>query len=196
MFRGVIVLGCSLLSWAGSQQLDKFVSLVGSFAWYVFSSLLIYTVPISDLPTFALSHLRCRPDAQAELTAQHPPMLHLPPSPPSPGVRQDPQGQIPRYQPYHLWSRHLPVYDRADSSEPVRSGRAAAYVWEVHSAQVSWAGRWARGRQSERWGSWDPARMWDMGDNGSRWRSRGCEGRLRDSGCEGWVEEMEWEPSI
>ncbi|KAI9631808.1 transmembrane amino acid transporter protein-domain-containing protein [Dioszegia hungarica] len=32
MFRGVIVLGCSLLSWAGSQQLDKFVSLVGSFA--------------------------------------------------------------------------------------------------------------------------------------------------------------------
>lgn len=35
VFRGAVVIGCSLLSWAGSQSLDKFVSLIGSFAWYV-----------------------------------------------------------------------------------------------------------------------------------------------------------------
>jgi proton-coupled amino acid transporter len=33
VFRGAIVVFCSLLSWAGSSELDKFVALVGSFAW-------------------------------------------------------------------------------------------------------------------------------------------------------------------
>lgn len=33
IFRGCTVVFCSLLSWAGSSELDKFVSLVGSFAW-------------------------------------------------------------------------------------------------------------------------------------------------------------------
>ncbi|OCF31256.1 solute carrier family 36 (proton-coupled amino acid transporter) [Kwoniella heveanensis BCC8398] len=32
VFRGCTVLFCSLLSWAGSSELDKFVSLIGSFA--------------------------------------------------------------------------------------------------------------------------------------------------------------------
>ncbi|WVF69259.1 hypothetical protein IAT40_004035 [Kwoniella sp. CBS 6097] len=32
VFRGCTVLFCSLLSWAGSNELDKFVSLIGSFA--------------------------------------------------------------------------------------------------------------------------------------------------------------------
>ena len=35
VFRAATVLCCSLLSWAGSNELDKFVSLIGSFAWYV-----------------------------------------------------------------------------------------------------------------------------------------------------------------
>ena len=39
VFRAACVIGCSLLSWAGSQSLDKFVSLIGSFAWYVCPSL-------------------------------------------------------------------------------------------------------------------------------------------------------------
>jgi proton-coupled amino acid transporter len=33
VFRGAVVVFCSLLSWAGSSELDKFVALVGSFAW-------------------------------------------------------------------------------------------------------------------------------------------------------------------
>lgn len=33
LFRGAVVVGTSLLSWAGSSELDKFVSLVGAFAW-------------------------------------------------------------------------------------------------------------------------------------------------------------------
>ena len=33
IFRAGTVLFCSMLSWAGSSELDKFVSLIGSFAW-------------------------------------------------------------------------------------------------------------------------------------------------------------------
>ena len=33
VFRAGTVVCCSLISWAGSKELDKFVSLVGSFAW-------------------------------------------------------------------------------------------------------------------------------------------------------------------
>ena len=33
LFRAGTVLFCSLVSWAGSNELDKFVSLIGSFAW-------------------------------------------------------------------------------------------------------------------------------------------------------------------
>lgn len=33
VFRAATVVFCSLLSWAGSSELDKFVALVGSFAW-------------------------------------------------------------------------------------------------------------------------------------------------------------------
>lgn len=35
VFRACTVIFCSLLSWAGSNELDKFVALIGSFAWYV-----------------------------------------------------------------------------------------------------------------------------------------------------------------
>lgn len=35
IFRAGTVIFCSLLSWAGSSELDKFVSLIGAFAWYV-----------------------------------------------------------------------------------------------------------------------------------------------------------------
>lgn len=35
VFRACTVIFCSLLSWAGSSELDKFVALIGSFAWYV-----------------------------------------------------------------------------------------------------------------------------------------------------------------
>ncbi len=37
VFRAATVVFCSLISWAGSSELDKFVSLIGSFAWYVHS---------------------------------------------------------------------------------------------------------------------------------------------------------------
>jgi proton-coupled amino acid transporter len=33
VFRAATVVFCSLLSWAGSKELDKFVALIGSFAW-------------------------------------------------------------------------------------------------------------------------------------------------------------------
>ena len=33
VFRAGTVLFCSLLSWAGSSELDKFVALIGAFAW-------------------------------------------------------------------------------------------------------------------------------------------------------------------
>lgn len=35
IFRFAIVMGCAAISWAGAKDLDKFVALVGSFAWYV-----------------------------------------------------------------------------------------------------------------------------------------------------------------
>jgi proton-coupled amino acid transporter len=34
-FRFSVVIGCSLVAWAGAADLDKFVSLVGSIAWCV-----------------------------------------------------------------------------------------------------------------------------------------------------------------
>jgi solute carrier family 36 (proton-coupled amino acid transporter) len=33
VFRFFVVLGCTIISWAGAKDLDKFVALVGSFAW-------------------------------------------------------------------------------------------------------------------------------------------------------------------
>ena len=33
ILRFVIVMGSALISWAGARDLDKFVALVGSFAW-------------------------------------------------------------------------------------------------------------------------------------------------------------------
>jgi proton-coupled amino acid transporter len=33
MFRFLVVMGCTALSWAGAKDLDKFVAFVGSFAW-------------------------------------------------------------------------------------------------------------------------------------------------------------------
>lgn len=33
-FRCVVVGGCTLISWLGAADLDKFVAFVGSFAWY------------------------------------------------------------------------------------------------------------------------------------------------------------------
>lgn len=33
MFRFSIVALCTIISWVGAKDLDKFVSLVGSFAW-------------------------------------------------------------------------------------------------------------------------------------------------------------------
>jgi proton-coupled amino acid transporter len=33
LFRAGTVVFCSLLSWASSSELDKFVSLIGAFAW-------------------------------------------------------------------------------------------------------------------------------------------------------------------
>jgi proton-coupled amino acid transporter len=32
-FRFFVVMGCTVLSWAGAKDLDKFVAFVGSFAW-------------------------------------------------------------------------------------------------------------------------------------------------------------------
>jgi len=37
-FRTLAVVGCSILAWAGAKDLDKFVSLIGSVAWYVLFS--------------------------------------------------------------------------------------------------------------------------------------------------------------
>lgn len=34
VFRLFTVIGCAFVSWAGAADLDKFVSFVGSFAWY------------------------------------------------------------------------------------------------------------------------------------------------------------------
>jgi proton-coupled amino acid transporter len=33
MFRFIVVIGSTILSWAGAKDLDKFVAFVGSFAW-------------------------------------------------------------------------------------------------------------------------------------------------------------------
>lgn len=35
VFRFSIVVLCTAISWAGAQDLDKFVSFIGSFAWLV-----------------------------------------------------------------------------------------------------------------------------------------------------------------
>lgn len=34
-FRTAVVVGCTLLAWVGASDLDKFVSLIGSVAWFV-----------------------------------------------------------------------------------------------------------------------------------------------------------------
>ncbi len=34
MFRFFVVIGSTVISWAGAKDLDKFVAFVGSFAWY------------------------------------------------------------------------------------------------------------------------------------------------------------------
>ena len=34
-FRFAVVIGCTIVAWAGAQDLDKFVSLIGSVAWSV-----------------------------------------------------------------------------------------------------------------------------------------------------------------
>jgi proton-coupled amino acid transporter len=33
MFRFMVVMGCTAISWVGAKDLDKFVAFVGSFAW-------------------------------------------------------------------------------------------------------------------------------------------------------------------
>jgi len=33
VFRFFVVMGCTVISWAGAKDLDKFVAFVGSFAW-------------------------------------------------------------------------------------------------------------------------------------------------------------------
>jgi proton-coupled amino acid transporter len=33
MFRFLCVVGCTIISWIGASDLDKFVAFVGSFAW-------------------------------------------------------------------------------------------------------------------------------------------------------------------
>jgi solute carrier family 36 (proton-coupled amino acid transporter) len=42
-FRFLTVMGCTLISWLGASDLDKFVSFVGSFAWCVDVSLKLFS---------------------------------------------------------------------------------------------------------------------------------------------------------
>jgi solute carrier family 36 (proton-coupled amino acid transporter) len=35
VFRFFVVMGCTVISWVGANDLDKFVAFVGSFAWWV-----------------------------------------------------------------------------------------------------------------------------------------------------------------
>ena len=48
VFRFSIVVLCTIISWTGAQDLDKFVAFVGSFAWWVHGLL----NPLSHVLTF------------------------------------------------------------------------------------------------------------------------------------------------
>jgi amino acid permease len=95
VFRFFLVIVCALVAWCGADNLDKFVSLVGSFACVP----LIYVYPVSfHLPFLRLSHTN--------------PIDAAPSSPPCLCPNQAPSNR--RHYPRHLRCHLLYLYDRAD----------------------------------------------------------------------------------
>jgi len=47
-FRFAMVIACTVLSWVGAADLDKFVAFVGCFAWYVFMVTFSITILLHD----------------------------------------------------------------------------------------------------------------------------------------------------
>jgi proton-coupled amino acid transporter len=94
-FRFFLVIVCALVAWCGADNLDKFVSLVGSFACVP----LIYVYPVSFHLSFVrLSHTN--------------PIDAAPSSPPCLCPNQAPSNR--RHYPRHLRCHLLYLYDRAD----------------------------------------------------------------------------------
>ena len=67
IFRFVIVMFCSGLSWAGAADLDKFVAFIGSFAWCVLVLTILvrrvapHTIHSHILPLGQCTALLCLP---------------------------------------------------------------------------------------------------------------------------------------
>jgi hypothetical protein len=53
-FRFVVVMACYVVAWVGASDLDKFVSFVGSFAWYVYLSRSVNSSLFDHIPLLAM----------------------------------------------------------------------------------------------------------------------------------------------
>lgn len=51
-FRACTVFACYCIAWLGAGDLDKFVSFIGSFAWYVHSALLCHIIRTCHFDSF------------------------------------------------------------------------------------------------------------------------------------------------
>ena len=65
VFRFSIVVLCTAISWAGAQDLDKFVAFIGSFAWWV-----------TTVSALSSTFLRSIIQSSVPLCFVYPPMLH------------------------------------------------------------------------------------------------------------------------
>ena len=101
VFRFLMVLLCAAVAWAGADDLDKFVSLVGSFACIP----LVYIYPVSTSPR-SLGPLRQAEDADFGVAFDALPHL-----------RHALLAKGPRYLPPRLRDLHDGIHDRPDDHE-------------------------------------------------------------------------------
>ena len=101
-FRFCCVVFCAALSYFGAADLDKFVSFVGSFAWYVIP-LHAFSVCFTNL-THPTSSVQCAA------------LLRLPADAALQGVRTYAQAEDGGYRAHDLWDCRGGLYNGADCS--------------------------------------------------------------------------------
>ena len=101
-FRFCCVVFCAALNYFGAADLDKFVSFVGSFAWYV---ILLYAFSVY------FTYLT-RPPSSVQCTA----LLRLPADAALQGVRAYAQAEDGRYRAHDLWDCRGSLHNGADCS--------------------------------------------------------------------------------
>lgn len=95
-FRCVVVAGCTLISWLGAADLDKFVAFVGSFAWYGYNNTI---------------HLEYTTDADYKCSV----MLRLPSHASLQSLRANEMSEGSRHGTDDIWLRRCSLYNRTDN---------------------------------------------------------------------------------